>query len=238
MKIFLEGQSNLAKTIIDQDQSLTLKLSSFRNLQTCAWSNNGRSLAVAVEDSLCIFSWTDFDKPDQFSFVQWSSLELTGKIKCIVPWQMFSFIIAKELPLEKLCGNSANDGDMFEIENISHTHQNGQDSCGVSTCNKSGYEDADFAILTQRADRDFTSLLKLKLRKQQCKAQASLAEVIVICYKDPKPRAICRTSIEGLISPDLMLFQVGLIVLYLESLYFYIVILFLKSSKAICLCKM
>ena len=183
-------------------------MSIFRNLQTSAWSSDGTRLAVAVENSLCIFSWADFSEPNHFSFVQWNSLELTGKITCIVPWQMSSFIVATECPLDKLCGNSESDGDLFEVGNISYTYQNGSDSCGESRGKKSDSEDTDFTILTQRTDQDSTSLLKLKLRRQQFEVPEALAQVIAICCKGVKPREICRMSIQGLISPDLLLFQV------------------------------
>ena len=184
--------------------------SSFRNLQTCAWSSNGRGLAVAVEDSLCVFTWTDLREPNQFTFDQWSSLELTGKIKYVVPWQSSSFIVSTELPLDKLCtANSEMSDDLFEVKNINHTHQNGKDFCGESTTEKSGSNStADFTILTKQADQDVTSLLKFKLRKQQFEAPTTLAQLIAICCEESKPVEICRMSIEGFVSPDLLLFQV------------------------------
>ena len=90
-----------------------------RNLQTCAWSKDGKSLASAVEDSLCIFSWTDLTKPNNFTFAHWNSLEVTGKINCIASWKTSSFIIVTELPLDKLCGycKFENDTDVFEVQN-------------------------------------------------------------------------------------------------------------------------
>lgn len=170
-----------------------------------------------MEDSLCIFSSTDLNKPNQFSFVQWSSLELTGKIKCIAPWQTFSFMIATELPLDKLCGKNENEGDLFEVENVIQAQQ-GQSSCNESTNKISGTKDTGFTILTAKSDKDFTSLLKLKLRKQIFEVPATLAQIIVICCEDKKPRDICRTSIDGLLSPDLLIFQVCLF--YFEKLVF------------------
>lgn len=165
-----------------------------------------------MEDSLCIFSWIDLSKPNNFTFVQWNSLKLTGKINCIVPWKPSSFIIATELPLDKLCGNSefGNDGDVFEVKNE-------QDSCDESKKEKSSssvvhLENIDFTILTPSADQNVNSLLKLNLRTPQFEASTTMAQIIAICCEDTEPREICRSSIKGLISPDLLLFQVCIIV--------------------------
>lgn len=147
-------------------------------------------------------------EPYQFTFDQWRSLDLTGKIKCIVPWQTRSFIVATELALDKLCANSEMSGDLFEVKNINHTHLNGQDYCGESGSNLT----EDVTILTKQADQDVTSLLKFKLRKQQFEAPTTLAQVIAICCEEAQPIQICRTSVEGLVSPDLLLFQVCIIV--------------------------
>ena len=152
-------------------------------------------------------------EPYQFTFDQWRSLELTGKIKYIVPWQTRSFIVATELALDKLCANSEMSGDLFEVKNINHTRRNGQDFCGEITTEKSGSDlNADVTILTKKADQDVTPLLKFKLRKQQFEAPTTLAQVIAICCEESQPTDICRTSVEGLVSPDLLLFQVCIIV--------------------------
>ena len=152
-------------------------------------------------------------EPYQFTFDQWRSLELTGKIKCIVPWQTRSFIVATELALDKLCANSEMSGDLFEVKNINPTRLNGQDFCGEITTEKSGSNlNADVTILTKQADQDVTSLLKFELRKQQFEAPTTLAQVIAICCEEAQPIEICRTSVEGLVSPDLLLFQVCVIV--------------------------
>ena len=180
-------------------------MSVFRNLHSCAWSEDGRNLAVAVEDSLCIFSWTDLSKPNHFTFVQWNSLQLTGKINYIVPWQTSSFIIATELPLDKLCHGDDKDGDLFEVQNFRDCDESRSSNSSSSVlCS----DDIDFTILTQSTDQDKNSLLNLKLRKRQFEASAMLAQIIALCCQDTKPREICRTSIKGLISPDLLLFQV------------------------------
>lgn len=177
-------------------------------MQTCTWSEDGKSLAIAVEDSLCIFSWTDLSKPSNFTFAHWNSLKLTGKINCIAPWQTSSFIIATELPLDKLCGNCEfeNDADVFEVQN---GHDSGDENEGKKfNCSTVHTEDTDLSILTPSADQDLNSLLKLKLRTPQFEASAILAQIIAICCEDLKPREVCRSSVKGLISPDLLLFQV------------------------------
>ena len=180
-----------------------------RNLQACAWSKDGGSLASAVEDSLCIFSWFDLTKPYNFAFVHWNSLEVTGKINCIAPWQTSSFIIVTELPLDKLCSNSKfeNDADVFAVQNgcDSSDEGKGKESKYSSTVHTQG---TDLSILTPSADQDLNSLLKFKLRTPQFKASETLAQIIAICCEDLKPREVCRSSIKGLISPDLLLFQV------------------------------
>ncbi|KAL9968729.1 hypothetical protein ACROYT_G020848 [Oculina patagonica] len=180
---------------------------SYRNLKTCEWSKDGKSLAISVEDSLCIFSWIDLNKPNNFTFVQWNSLKLTGKINCIVPWKSSSFIIATEQPLDTLCGNSEfeNDGDVFDIKNT-------QDSCEESKEEKSSssvvnVENIDFTMLTPSANQDINSLLKLKLRTPQFEASTAMAQIIAMCCEDAEPREIGRSSIKGLISPDLLFFQ-------------------------------
>lgn len=133
---------------------------------------------------------------------------LTGKITCIVSWQTSSFIIATELPLDKLCGNSEfeNDGDAFEVKNE-------QDSCDKSKEKKSSssvvhLENIDFTILTPTANQDVNLLLKLKLRTPKFEALTTLAQIIAVCCEDTEPIEICRSSVKGLISPDLLLFQV------------------------------
>ena len=179
-----------------------------RNLQTCAWSKDGKSLASAVEDSLCIFSWTDLAKPNNFTFAHWNSLEVTGKINCITPWQASSFIIVTELPLDKLCGNCKfkNDTDVFEVQNGSDSSDEGKgeesNSSAVLT------QDTNLSILTPSADQDLNSLLKLKLRTPQYETSETLAQIIAICFEDLKPREVGRSCIKGLLSPDLLLFQV------------------------------
>ena len=180
-----------------------------RNLQTCSWSKDGKSLASAVEDSLCIFSWTDLTKPNKFTFAHWKSLEVTGKINCIAPWQTSSFIVVTELPLDKLCGSYKfeNDADIFEVQNgcDSSDEGNGKESSNSSTVLT---QDTDFSILTPSTDQDLNSLLKLKLRTPQFEASETLAQIIAIHCEDLKPSEVCRSSIKGLISPDLLLFQV------------------------------
>lgn len=196
---------------------LLFQLESFRNLQTCAWSNNGNCLAVAVEGTLCIFSWLDLIEPHDFTFDQWSSLELTGKIKCIVPWKTRSFIIATELPLDKLCVNNESNTDLFEVENICQNLQGKQGTCiryegTFETSGSTCHETNDLTILSQRTDKEITNLLKFKLRKQHFDLSTTLAQVIAIYCEDAKPTDICSTNIEGLVSPDLLLFQVWLLV--------------------------
>ena len=177
-----------------------------RNLQTCAWSKDGKSLANAVEDSLCIFSWTDLTKPNNFTFAHWNSLEVTGKINCIASWKTSSFIIVTELPLDKLCGycKFENDTDFFEVQNGSDSSDEGKgkesNSSAVLT------QDTNLSILTPSADQD--SLLKLNLRPPQYETSETLAQIIAICCEDLKPREVGRSSIKGLLSPDLLLFQV------------------------------
>ena len=180
------------------------KLIHLRILETCSWSNDGRSLAVAVEEHLCIFTWTELrQEPKQFSFVQWNSLELTGKIKCIVTWQTSSFIVATELSLDKLCGINKTERDFFEVENESQTYQSGPDFFNKSL------NDAELPVLVQKTNHELPSVLKLKPRKYELEQLAALAQVIAICCEGPsKPYEMCRTSIQGLISPELLLFQV------------------------------
>ena len=180
----------------------------FRNLKTCAWSKDGKSLAISVEDSLSMFSWDDLRKPNNFTFTQWNSLQLTGKITCIAPWQSSSFIIATELPLDKLCGNSEfkNDSDVFEVKNEqgSSDGNNGKGSRS-STVHP---EDVDFTFITSNTGQDVNSLFKLKLRTPQFEACTTLAQIIAICCEETTPKEICRSSLQGLVSPDLLLFQV------------------------------
>lgn len=179
-----------------------------RDLKTCAWSKDGKSLASAVEDSLCIFSWTDLTKPNNFTFAHWNSLEVTGKINCIAPWQTSSFIIVTELPLDKLCGNSIfeNDTDVFEVQNGSDSSD--EDKGKESNSSAVLTQDTNLSILTPSADQDLNSLLKLKLRTPQFETSETLAQIIAICCEDLKPREVGRSSIKGLLSPDLLLFQV------------------------------
>ena len=146
--------------------------------------------------------WTELREPKQFSFVQWNSLELTGKIKCIVTWQSSSFIVATELPLDKLCGINKTERDFFEVENESQSYQNGPDSFDKSL------DDAEHPVLVQKTNHELPSLLKLKPRKHELEQPVALAQVIAICCEGPKPYEMCRTSIQGLISPELLLFQV------------------------------
>lgn len=177
-------------------------------MQTCAWSKDGKNLASAVEDTLCIFSWTDLTKPNNFTFAQWNSLELTGKINCITSWQTSSFIIVTELPLDKLCGNCEfqNDADVFEVPNGCDSSDKGKGKESNSSTVHTW--DTDLSILTPSADQDLNSLLKLKLRTPRFETSETLAQIIAICCEDLKPREVCRSSIKGLISPDLLLFQV------------------------------
>ena len=179
-----------------------------RDLKTCAWSKDGKSLASAVEDSLCIFSWTDLTKPNNFTFAHWNSLEVTGKINCIAPWQTSSFIIVTELPLDKLCGNCKfeNDTDVFEVQNGSDSSD--EDKGKESNSSAVLTQDTNLSILTPSADQDLNSLLKLKLRTPQFETSETLAQIIAICCEDLKPREVGRSSIKGLLSPDLLLFQV------------------------------
>ena len=179
-----------------------------RDLKTCAWSKDGKSLASAVEDSLCIFSWTDLTKPNNFTFAHWNSLEVTGKINCIAPWQTSSFIIVTELPLDKLCGNCKfeNDTDVFEVQNGSDSSD--EDKGKESNSSAVLTQDTNLSILTPSADQDLNSLLKLKLRTPQFETLETLAQIIAICCEDLKPREVGRSSIKGLLSPDLLLFQV------------------------------
>ena len=179
-----------------------------RNLQTCAWSKDGKSLASAVEDSLCIFSWIDLTEPNNFTFAHWNSLEVTGKINCIAPWQTSSFIIVTELPLDKLCGNCKfeNDNGVFEMQNGSDYSDEGKGKECISSAVLT--QDTDLSILTPSADQDLNSLLKLKLRVPQYETSETQAQIIAICCEDLKPREVGRSSIKGLLSPDLLLFQV------------------------------
>ncbi|XP_068696109.1 WD repeat and coiled-coil-containing protein-like isoform X2 [Montipora foliosa] len=173
-----------------------------RNLQACAWSNDGEHLAVAVDDILCIISWTDWNKPSQFTYDQWNHLEACGRIKCIAPWKTCSFMVATELPLEKLLGNDEK-CDLFEVEN----EQNCSDdsASGVSSFNPHD----GCAIITKKKDQnqDVSSLLKFKPNMQHFEAPSTSAHIIAIGCQESKPVEIFRTNIKGLISPDLMIFQ-------------------------------
>ena len=162
-----------------------------------------------MEDSLCIFSWNDLTKPNNFTFAHWNSLVMTGKINCIAPWQTSSFIIVTELPLDKLCGNYKfkNDADLFEVQNGCDKF-NDEGKGKESDSSTALTQDADFSILTPSTDQHLNSLLKLKLRTPQFEASETLAQIVAICCEDLKPREVCRSSIKGLISPDLLLFQV------------------------------
>ena len=158
----------------------------------------------------------DLTEPHHFTFDQWSSLELNGKIKCIVPWKTCSFVIATERPLDKLCVNNESNADLFEVENIFQNHQDTKDIHHEGTFKTSGStchatNDVATGILSKRTNKDITSLLKFKLRKQHFDLSPTLAQVIAICCEDAKPTDICSTSIEGLVSPDLLLFQVWLL---------------------------
>lgn len=131
---------------------------------------------------------------------------MVGKINCIVPWERSSFIIATELPLDRLCCNIEKDGDLFETENFQDFDGNkGTDSSGTSIASS---EDFDFTILAKCVDQGKNSLLHLKLKKPQSEASDRFAQIIALFCEDVKPREVCRTSIKGLVSPDLLLFQV------------------------------
>ena len=164
-----------------------------------------------MEDSLSIFSWDDLRSPNNFTFTQWNSLQLTGKITCIAPFQSSSFIIATELPLDKLCGNSElKNDDVFEVKNEQDSFVETQGK--ESRSSVAHLEDVDFTIVTSNTDQGENSLIKLKLRTPQFEACTTLAQIIAICCEDTTPKEICRSSLQGLVSPDLLLFQVCIIV--------------------------
>lgn len=180
-------------------------------MQACAWSRNGEHLAIAVNDGLCVLSWKDWNKPSEFIFHQWNHLKATGRIKCIVQWQTCSFIVATELPLEILLGNDKinNNCDLFEAEKGSNFDQNDESCYEDGEAKKSALNMNSYsAIITKKANQDVSSLLKFKLRKEHSGDFSPAAQIIAISFEDSKLDEVCQTRVKGLVSPDLLLFQV------------------------------
>ena len=154
-----------------------------------------------------------------FTCVKWSSLETSGKISCVIPWQSSSFIISTDLPLDKLCTEEK--CDFFEVNNLDHSFafETSTDDLASGSSADSTLNSEELTLALKPKARDHGNpLLMFTLKNSRSQALSSKAQLILVHCEGDKPREISRTVIEGLISPDLLLFQVGLFTAYLKQL--------------------
>ena len=103
-----------------------------------------------------------------------------------------------------------NNCDLFETENPSTYDQNDEsfyedsEDSEKSALNMNSYS----AIITKKTNQDVSSLLKFKLRKEDSGDSSTAAQIIAISFNNSKLNEVCRVRVKGLVSPDLLLFQV------------------------------
>ena len=102
-----------------------------------------------------------------------------------------------------------NNCDLFEAENSSTFDQNDESFYEDGEAKKSALNMNSYsAIITKKNNQDVSSLLKFKLRKEDSGDSTTAAQIIAISFDDSKLNEVCRARVKGLVSPDLLLFQV------------------------------
>ena len=102
-----------------------------------------------------------------------------------------------------------NNCDLFEAENSSTFDQNDESFYEDGEAKKSALNMNSYsAIITKNTNQDVSSLLKFKLRKEDSGDSSTAAQIIALSFDDSKLNEVCRARVKGLVSPDLLLFQV------------------------------
>lgn len=167
---------------------------------SCAWSTDGKQLAVCSRNHLNVYSWEELEDLKHFSYQSWGSLNSVGAIQSTVAMGTSTFLLAMEPLFNELW--SAQLKDVFETNlNIGLDHKN---------CFTSDENSPEARVVTPRTgvSKLEDSLLRFKVNSLTESVASCKAQLVVIHSKNGKLEKLCSSAVDSLLSPDLLLFEV------------------------------
>ncbi|KAK7480174.1 hypothetical protein BaRGS_00028559, partial [Batillaria attramentaria] len=154
------------------------------------WSPDGKRLVICVGSALLIYTWSDLEANiSDFVTAAWRIPGVSGSITAVVPASANSLVCASDLPLDALCRNK--DVDTFLMPGAGGSHTDGND------------------ILRPQAHASVRDrLLNLQPNPTAQVKDTAMLSLVKLPAGLQDPSVMASTIVPGLLSPDLLHFQV------------------------------
>lgn len=150
------------------------------------WTDDGTKLVLCVGAGLMVYSWPEIDSTmSKFYSVVWRIPNLEGSVSSIVSLSNNTVLCAAELPLETLCKVK----DTFVIPDFNEKDDNAYDT-----------------IVPMNSGSITETLLNLP-RSPQCDIDSTTQLITVDLLESREPRMVSMKGVNGILSPELLLFM-------------------------------
>ncbi|XP_052810659.1 uncharacterized protein LOC128238606 isoform X2 [Mya arenaria] len=165
------------------------------------WTTDGSQLIIAVDSSFMIYQWSDIDGAvTSYTARQWTIPGLTSQICSVFPVSDTRIICSTELPLDNLCKPR----DSFLLPDLLNSNSNAPI--------KGSLEEGE--IIRPRTEQASITETLFNLPRSPDPACTDSARLEVVDIpRDGDPATVTSCDIPGVITPGLLLYQAGGVIL-------------------------